>query len=319
MPTSKLKSIFRLWLWRASPQLFEKLVTPFDGQRFAIGMVVGNELHDLAPLKEESNPVLTADDVTDTPAAFVADPFMIHRDGMWYMFFEIFDRSVRHGVIGLAKSQDCRSWTYEKIVLNESFHMAYPQVFEHEGEYYMIPDTPDQGVRLYRATRFPDEWQYEKTLLEDPQHRDSSIIFHHQHWWMFSAWRENTDQPFALRLYHAENLQGPWLEHGRSPIVAADSRIARPSGRVVPHGDGLVRFAQDCSSVYGARVFAFFIDRLTCEEYAEHELCTPVLDAGVEAWNTGGMHHLDAHRLPATGRTSFEARPWVVCVDGWSS
>ena len=36
------------------------------------------------------NPVLTAGDVTDVPDAnFVADPFLFHERGTWYMFFEV--------------------------------------------------------------------------------------------------------------------------------------------------------------------------------------------------------------------------------------
>ena len=37
-----------------------------------------------------TNPVLTADDVTDVEAEFVADPFMFHENGTWYIFFDSF-------------------------------------------------------------------------------------------------------------------------------------------------------------------------------------------------------------------------------------
>ena len=50
------------------------------------------------------NPVLTASDVTDKTASFVADPFMFYEDGNWFMFFEVEDYVSAD--IGLAKSND---------------------------------------------------------------------------------------------------------------------------------------------------------------------------------------------------------------------
>ncbi len=57
---------------------------------WSIGIYAGTSPLDLLP-HGRSNPVLTARDVTDVPAAFVADPFMIKNGPRWYMFFEVFN------------------------------------------------------------------------------------------------------------------------------------------------------------------------------------------------------------------------------------
>lgn len=103
-----------------------------------------------------TNPVLTAGDVTDRDAEFVADPFMFHEDGPWYMFFEVFDRAALRGDISLASSLDGLHWTYDRIVLDESFHVSYPYVFKAGNRYYMIPETNElDEVRIYKAKNFP--------------------------------------------------------------------------------------------------------------------------------------------------------------------
>jgi hypothetical protein len=97
---------------------------------WSIGIYLGKSHVDLAPPETISNPVLTAKDITDVPADFVADPFMLHENGTWYMFFEVMNARDRKGDIGLATSVDGLKWTYQQIVLSESFHLSYPYVFK---------------------------------------------------------------------------------------------------------------------------------------------------------------------------------------------
>src|SRR5207253_10269249 len=72
-------------------------------------------------LKPSSNIALLASDVDDIPARFVADPFMLRRGRLWYMFFEVLNDANALGVIGCATSADGTSWRYRGIVLREPF------------------------------------------------------------------------------------------------------------------------------------------------------------------------------------------------------
>jgi hypothetical protein len=258
---------------------------------------------------ESRNPVVTATDVTDIEADFVADPFLICRQGVWHLFFEAFRKDQQLGEIGLAVSRDIWSWEYQKVVLRESFHLSYPYVFEWEGGYYMIPETLGANeVRLYQSRNFPGEWQLQCALIPGRQ-ADPSIFRHAGRWWMFAC-----DTPYAhrsLRLYTAPHLEGPWEEHPKSPIVEHDAGIARPAGRVVAFDGRLVRFAQDCSKQYGHQVWAFEITELSRRNYTERlASAKPVIGGGSNGhWRTSRMHHLDAH-LHSVGS-------WFACVDGW--
>src|ERR1043166_1230989 len=160
------------------------LVNRFQ-KSWSIGIYAGESPLHLLPDKRIVNPVLTRADVTDIPASFIADPFMIRAGDTWHMFFEAKNIVSKNGEIGLALSKDGLAWHYQQIVLAEPFHLSYPYVFEHVGEFYMIPETLHaKHVRLYKATSFPFHWTPTADLLPGA-FADPSIFFFAGKWWMF--------------------------------------------------------------------------------------------------------------------------------------
>src|ERR1041385_4993881 len=101
---------------------------------WSISIYHGDSPFTLEPL--QPGPVLTKDHVTDVPAAFVADPFMLRRDNTFYMFMEVMNAGTRRGEIGLATSDDALSWTYKQIVLSEPYHLSYPYVLDRKSVVY---------------------------------------------------------------------------------------------------------------------------------------------------------------------------------------
>ncbi len=214
---------------------------------WSIGIYSGKSPFDLNPFPA-CNPVLTRDDVHDVPAAFVADPFMISLDGVWYMFFEVMNRRTNKGEIGLATSRDGLVWEYQRIVLREAFHLSYPYVFEWKGDYYMIPETLSVGtVSLYRAQTFPTCWSYLGPLIKG-RCADPSVFRFDNRWWMFACLTPYEHD--RLSFYQAEELMGPWREHPASPLVENNKHNARPAGRVIVLDDAAIRFSQDCIPKY---------------------------------------------------------------------
>ena len=283
---------------------------PFTSRfgEWSIGIYEGSSPLALAPSSRVRNPVLTARDVTDAQALSIADPFMLHANGKWHMFFEV----LPHGAnadIGLATSTDGLSWSYDRIVLNEPFHVTYPQVFRHEGAYYMIPETnEDLSIRLYRADPFPTKWALVRRLVSGYPYVDPTLFQHGNRWWLFASLKTND----VLYLFHADRLEGPWQPHPANPIVRRDARCARPAGRIQQVDGRMFRLAQDDSTAYGSRIRAFEILALTPTEYREREVeMSPSLGASGSGWNAVGMHHLDAHHI-GEGR-------WMASVDGCRS
>ncbi|CAA9202056.1 glucosamine inositolphosphorylceramide transferase family protein [Flavobacterium collinsii] len=248
--------------------------------------------------------VLTGNSVTDVPASFVADPFMIKQENKWYMFFEVMNTSNNLGEIGLAHSEDLINWTYDKIVLREDYHLSYPSVIQYEDKIYMIPESRQGGgVRLYEAVEFPHQWKFTKTLIKG-DYADPSVFYHNDKWWMFAL--KGTDE---LQLFFADALDGKWELHPQCPLIPKSLINTRPAGRPLFYNGRWIRFAQDGAPIYGNKVRAFEIDILYTTTYKDHEITeSPILKASRKGWNSAAMHHIDAHKLPD--------ETWVTCIDG---
>lgn len=290
--------------------LREPAPAPRNKHLWSIGIYTGGSPLALAPDPSIPCPVLTRDQVTDVPASFLADPFLIRSGDEWQMFFEVLNRRNGRGEIGLATSDDLVHWRYRQIVLAEPFHLSYPCVFEWKGEHWMIPETHQtRTIRLYRAEEYPLKWKLVHTLLSGERFADSTPFRHGDRWWLFTE-TSPVMKHDTLRLYSADDPMGRWTEHPSSPLVVGDPHAARPAGRVVATPQGLVRFAQDCKPRYGTSVNAYEITRLSETEYEERPVAgNPVLRASGDGWSSAGMHHVDAHEVtPAR---------WIAAVDGW--
>ena len=280
-------------------------------QQWSIGIYSGESPLTLHPDENVDNPVLTRANISDVEATFIADPFMISVENGWYMFFEVMNQRTGKGEIGYATSDGALKWTYHQIVLREPFHLSYPYIFEWQNAYYMIPESYEaKSVRLYKAMDFPRRWSLVETLLEGDDFVDPSIFYFNHRWWLLVDLARPPYYAGILRLFHGDNLEGPWVEHPRSPIIEDNPHIARPAGRVIVSTGSVIRYAQDCCPVYGSRVRAFEIDELTPTSYHEQTFdFSPIVEASGTGWNESGMHHLDPH-LVGQGR-------WIACVDGF--
>jgi hypothetical protein len=286
-----------------------KVELPEESKReWAIGIYEGVSPWELVESKRVENPVLTRDDVTDVNAELLADPFMIVREGVYYLFFEILLQGEEKGVIGHAVSADGFEWQYRGVVLEEDFHLSYPHVFEWNGQVYMVPESNrDFSVRLYRAVEFPRQWEFVNKLLTGHDYVDATLFRHDDMWWMFVSATRND----VLNLYYSENLKDGWSAHPMNPVVKLDKHIARPGGSVIEHEGKLYRFAQDDDPDYGIQVFAFEVVELDTKVYRERMMLEkPVVTASGHGWNAAGMHHVDLHQRDGG---------WMAVVDGRSA
>jgi hypothetical protein len=287
-----------------------RLLWPARRAEWSIGIYQGTSPFDLAARAAiGGRPALTRKSLGNTDAHGVADPFMIACGREWLMFLEVENRTSGKGEIGLARSADAAHWRFEGIVLREPFHLSYPHVFEWEGSYYMLPECAASGtLRLYKADAFPARWSLHAVLLH-AELSDATPFRHDGKWWLVAL--EGFRRTDAMVIYHADQLEGPWLPHISNPISAGNCRSARPAGRVIRHQGHLVRLAQDYEMHYGRSVRAYLVEELTVQSYRDRpalENDAALLDASGQGWNATGMHHMDAHEL--------EPGCWIACVDG---
>ncbi len=283
---------------------------PFVSQReqWTIGIYRSNNPFHFNELQGWINPLFRAENVTDVPAKFVADPFLIKEDETYNLFFEVYNNDTKQGDLAVATSTNTWTWNYEKVVIDEPFHLSYPYVFKADDGYYLIPESfEDNSIRLYRSDDFPTRWSYVKTLVKGRDYVDNSIVYYNNQWWLFSSVTSND----MLYLHYADSLTGPWKEHPLSPIVSGDVHKARPSGRLLVYEGRLYRFTMDIDPPVGThQVMAYEIVEITPTRYSEKlAQDAPVVMPSGSGWNGQAMHQLDPVQV--------DSNSWIASVDGF--
>jgi hypothetical protein len=283
---------------------------PFISQReqWTIGIYRGETPFSFTNPLNMLNPILRAENVTDVKAKFVADPFLMKEGDTWYLFFEVYNLETDQGDLAVATSKNTWIWDYQKVCLDEPFHLSYPYVFKWEDNYYMIPESyQDDAIRLYKASDFPVRWSFVTKLVSGRDYVDNSIVHFNGQWWLFASVTSND----TLYLFYADELTGPWTEHPSSPIVKEDNHKARPSGRLLIYEDHLYRYTMDINPPSGThQVVAYHITSISPTSYSEELVQEdPILKASGSGWNAQAMHQIDP----------VEIRPgqWIASVDGY--
>ncbi len=230
-------------------------------------------------------------DIIDIDASFVADPFLLHVDNLWYCFFEIKDREKNRGVIGASCSKDLQNWDYLGVVLQEDYHLSYPHVFTYDDAVYMIPEGgEDKSVKLYKASSFPMQWKYERTLLEGEDFRDTTLLIHEDVFYFFTSLNGDDN----LHLYTADTLEDKLIPHPKNPLVTNNPKISRNGGNIFFYDNHIYRFAQDCSRRYGESLQWMEITKLSKTAFEQKHLGTFLQGDQATNWHSRKVHHFSA-------------------------
>ena len=249
-----------------------------------------------------SNPLSDFCWLENPPDTYRADPFLLERAGVMWIFYEEFDERLGRGTIGCARVtaqgglEDCNR------VFDLPYHLSYPHLFEHDGEIFMVPESHESGrVDLFRARQFPYDWVIEKTLL-NVRAVDSTVFQHDSRWWMLTSPRIVPGHAAITYAFNSANLLGPWKLASYDPMCY-DVRRARGAGRVFRDGPNLWRPSQDCSESYG-RALGF--NRLTISDNEVRQYPTSTISTvgspgllGVHSYNrVGAVEVVDGLLIP---------------------
>jgi hypothetical protein len=226
---------------------------------------------------------------------FFADPFGAVIDGLPTAFAEEIDPTTSRGSIVRFIVVDDELMPVERV-LDESYHVSYPYVFEHEHVWYAIPESCQNGeVALYRLASAGREWRKHAVLLPGLRAVDSSVFMHAGKFWLLCGiFGDGPNQ--RLHAYYADALTGPWQPHPRNP-VKIDIRSARPAGPPFMLDGALHRPAQDCTRKYGRRISIVRMN--TIDEFRYDEETVGVIEP------PPGTYRRGVHTLSAMGDSTL--------------
>jgi hypothetical protein len=209
-----------------------------------------------------------------------ADPFPVELDGAYYVFVEQQLRG-QNGTLGYIRLYDDLSFSDFHPVLEKDYHLSFPHVFTTEENgaesWYMIPESNENGrISLYRASRFPDSWEFVRDIIADARAVDSAILEKDGRFWLFTSRQTDaTSLNDSLFIYYSDSLaSGEWKPHAKNPVIVGRG-FSRMAGRIFRDSDGsLVRPAQSCVREYGERTVLRRIVSLTETDYGEETIAT---------------------------------------------
>lgn len=200
------------------------------------------------------------------------DPFVITRNNLHYVFIEEKIYRTRLGRIACLTLDREGNLISNQPVLECPYHLSYPFLFEYGGQLYMLPESAqNRSLEVYRCTRFPDQWEFVQTLMQDIYAVDATLLKYRGKWWLFTNIKESEDSSSLdqLFLFYADTpLATDWTPHPSNPVVS-DIRTARPGGCIFLHEGNLIRPSQNNYVRYGYALNFNRITKLTESEYEE--------------------------------------------------
>jgi hypothetical protein len=229
--------------------------------------------------------------IPNSPNHYLADPFLFSLDQLEYCFVEDYSFITQKGNIK-AFLLDGNKIIDQGTVLDEPFHLSYPNIFKVENDIFMIPETAEnKDIRIYKSTTFPSKWVLHKQLMKDISAADTNILFYKDRWWMFTNIDSADIEDYCseLHIFYADAFDSNrWIPHSQNPVIT--SALQARNGGCIVDESGLFRaFQAQDYGFYGKSIGIAKINTLTPDEYSEtivHSICPDFIP------NIQGTHHI---------------------------
>ncbi|MFT3910604.1 MAG: hypothetical protein QM737_14355 [Ferruginibacter sp.] len=203
---------------------------------------------------------------------FQADPFVVSASGIHYIFFEELEFKNERGYVSVMEITTDGKTTVPVKIIEASYHLSFPYIFESEGVYYMIPETMEAAkVQLYVATQFPYKWELKMDLLTGIECVDTIVQKVDDTWWMFFSKKpaQHASINEEIHAYYSDELcSTEWKPHPMNPVIS-DARCGRNAGKLSTKDGYLIRFSQYSGGYYGKAITVSKIVTLTKTDYRE--------------------------------------------------
>lgn len=201
--------------------------------------------------------------LAEDTADYAADPFAVPVNDKLYLYYEELCFWKGKGTIMMT---DGLSFINKKRVNGlPNLHLSYPFLFTDGDALYCIPETSNAGeIALYRADpEHMGNFSKVSVLAKGKAFVDSSLIFHHDKYWLFTSISGNYGE---LYIYYSDKLTGPFKAHAQNPVKVPND-ISRSAGRLFTSGDKLYRPSQNPQNNYGGSVVITEITQLNEKEF----------------------------------------------------
>lgn len=200
---------------------------------------------------------------------WAADPFPIEIEGILYIFGEIYEYSKLKGSIGYTKLED-GNFTPWKIVIEENYHLSFPNLMYINGVLYMCPEAcASEQLYYYRCVSFPNQWVKDKILIDNVNFSDTIFYEKNNDKYGFTCvWETNDNHSFKMFKIENDNIV-----LSERKLDTLDFYLTRPAGKIFKENNSErdLMVSQICKPVYGSGLIIKDFE-VNWPFYKEHEL-----------------------------------------------
>ncbi len=203
------------------------------------------------------------DIINPSGTQWYADPFPFIHNEKHYIFVEmysIWEQKANLGVFCIEEGGKPRK------ILSESFHLSYPNVFEWDGDIYMLPETHNaKQLRLYKCIDFPYKWKLEKVLLNNVDYADTSFLFDEKDIWV-ETMEDKGNRNYANKLFKLDMKEKRIINIKPTHNNWIDKR---PAGNFFKVNNEWFHALQECSKAYGEYMHVAKVNVFNEQEFDE--------------------------------------------------
>jgi hypothetical protein len=224
--------------------------------------------------------------ITHSKTKFLADPFFMYENGIYYIFFEHQEKN-EPAKIGLLESTNGLNYRYWGNVIEEDFHLSFPQIFKFKKNFYILPESASlNNVVLYKAIHFPFKWKMSDTLIKNITLKDPALLLSDS-----LNIITGVDQNWNQVIYKADSLFGCWSHHDAFNVRKGNE--IRPGGNFFNiNGNWYLPF-QNNKEGYGTGVSLYKLGDNKFEKVIKNQLFK---SETIKSFNRG-MHHINVNFL----------------------
>lgn len=138
-----------------------------------------------------------------------ADPIPFMWKGKKYIFVEVFDKLAQKGYIGVCGFKKNGELCRPEKIIQERFHMSFPNVCAYKGQPYMFPECSEsEQIRIYKMGKDIAEWKIYYSFEGVGKIVDSAVVENQDGRVYLLGSVINDDNPYQSRLvlYEIINL-----------------------------------------------------------------------------------------------------------------
>lgn len=191
--------------------------------------------------------------------AWYADPIPFLWNEEQYVLVEVYQKFLNKGVIGLCELDINGKLLRPRIILEEPFHLSFPNVFTVDGQVYMIPEcSATKQLRVYRMQGDIYHWEIYK-IFKNVGELVDTVVYQNENgnlYFLCCEVNQKNKHQTRLRQYEVQDFNDPlkiklkisWEQREYSYVVRNGGGFINDSGQ-------LYRVAQQSTEkVYGKAV-----------------------------------------------------------------